>query len=133
MCGGLNLTKTLRNLFASAVIVKKFNRLHLPHLCIRGNGHPDLGLDFAGPFQGKLFFVMIDAHSKWIEAVCTSSTSSQIVIEELRTVFSKFGLPETIVTDNGSSFTSQEFREFLKNNGIRHTTSAPYHPASNGS
>ncbi len=61
-------------------------------------------LDFAGPFQGKLFFVVIDAHSKWIEAVCTSSTSSQIVIEELRTVFSKFGLPETIVTDNGSSF-----------------------------
>ncbi len=89
-------------------------------------------MDFAGPFQGKLFFVMIDAHSKWIEAVCTSSTSSQIVIEELRIVFSKFGLPETIVTDNGSSFTSQEFRELLENNGIRHTTSAPYHPASNG-
>ncbi len=89
-------------------------------------------LDFAGPFQGKLFFVMIDAHSKWIEAVCTSSTSFQIVVEELRTIFSKFGLPETIVTDNGSSFTSQEFRKFLKNNGIRHTTSAPYHPASNG-
>ncbi len=89
-------------------------------------------LDFAGPFQGKLFFVVIHAHSKWIEAVCTSSTSSQIVIEELRTVFSKFGLPETIVTDNGSSFTIQEFREFLKNNGIHHTTSAPYHSASNG-
>ena len=91
-----------------------------------------LHLDFAGPFQGKLFLIMIDAHSKWIEAVCTSSTSSTVVIEELRTVFSSFGLPETIVTDNGSGFTSGEFKEFLRGNGVRHITSAPYHPASNG-
>ena len=91
-----------------------------------------LHLDFAGPFQGKLFLIMIDAHSKWIEAVCTSSTSSTVVIEELRTVFSSFGLPETIVTDNGSGFTSGEFKEFLRGNGVRHITSAPYHPTSNG-
>ena len=46
----------------------------------------------AGPFQGKIFLVMIDAHSKWIEAVCTSTT---VVIDVLRTAFAKFGLPET--------------------------------------
>ena len=71
-----------------------------------------LHLDFAGPFQGKIILVLIDAHSKWIEAVCTSSTSSSVVIEELRTTFAKFGLPETIVTDNGTGFTSQEFKTF---------------------
>ena len=91
-----------------------------------------LHLDFAGPFQGKMFFILIDAHSKWIEATCTSSTSSSVVIEELRTIFAKFGLPETIVTDNGTGFVSQEFESFLVNNGIKHVTSAPYHPASNG-
>jgi len=88
-------------------------------------------MDFAGPFQGKTILVVIDAHSKWIEATCTPSTSSTPVIEELRTLFAKFGLPETIVTDNGSGFTSQEFETFLKANGIKHPTSAPYHPASN--
>ena len=46
-----------------------------------------LHLDFAGPFQGKMFLILIDAHSKWIEAICTSSTSSSVVIEELRTIF----------------------------------------------
>ena len=74
----------------------------------------------------------MDAHSKRIEATCTSSTSSSAVIDSLRPLFARFGLPETVVTDNGPGFVSQEFEQFLKNNGIYHTTFAPYHPASNG-
>ena len=79
--------------------------------------------------NGKQF---VDAHSKWIEAICTPSTSSASVIEVLSTLFSQFGVPEMIVTDNGTGFVSTEFEEFLRANGVKHTTSAPYHPASNG-
>ena len=46
--------------------------------------------------------------------------------------FSTLGFPEGLVTDNGPAFTSQEFANFIKANGIRHLTSLPYHPASNG-
>ena len=91
-----------------------------------------LHLDFAGPFVGKTILIVIDAHSKWIEAMCTPSTASSHVIEALRTLFSRFGLPETVVTDNGTGFVSREFEEFLRRNGVKHSTSAPYHPASNG-
>ena len=91
-----------------------------------------LHLDFAGPFEGKNILVVIDAHSKWIEAMCTSSMSSTCVIEEMRSLFARFGLPEMVVTDNGTCFVSSEFKQFLSKQGIRHTTSAPYHPASNG-
>ena len=91
-----------------------------------------LYLDFAGPFLGKNILVSVDAHSKWIGAMCTPSTPSNCVIEELRTMFVKFGLPETIITNNGSCFVSEEFETFLRSNGIRHVTSAPYHLASNG-
>jgi hypothetical protein len=47
-------------------------------------------------------------------------------------MFATHGLPELLVTDNGSVFTSAEFEEFLQKNGVRHVTSAPYHPATNG-
>ena len=47
-------------------------------------------------------------------------------------MFATHGLPAMIVSDNGTAFTSGEFQAFVKQNGIRHITSAPYHPASNG-
>ena len=53
-------------------------------------------------------------------------------ISVLRTIFASHGLPEILVSDNGTAFTSSEFGIFLRQNGIRHITSAHYHPATNG-
>ena len=89
-------------------------------------------VDFAGPFLGHMFMVVVDAHSKWPEVFTMTSTSSEKTIEVLRSLFSRYGLPEQIVTDNGPQFTSAEFSDFTKGNGIKHIRSAPYHPASNG-
>ena len=89
-------------------------------------------IDFAGPFLGKQFLVVVDAHSKWLEVVPVQNITSQTTISALRAIFATHGLPELLVSDNGASFTSTEFQEFMKRNGIRHVTSAPYHPASNG-
>ena len=50
----------------------------------------------------------------------------------LREWFSVHGIPEQIVTDNGSQFTSDSFKVFTQRKGIRHVKSAPYHLASNG-
>ena len=41
-------------------------------------------------------------------------------------------MPKSIVSDNGSCFTFDEFSKFVKQNGIQHIQTAPYHPASNG-
>jgi hypothetical protein len=89
-------------------------------------------VDYAGPFLGYMFLVIVDAKSKWPEVVMTTSTTSEKTVEILRNVFSRNGLPEILVSDNGPQFTSQEFQHFLQMNGIHHITSAPYHPATNG-
>ena len=91
-----------------------------------------LHIDHAGPFLGKLFLIVIDAHSKWLEVTPVSSTASEVTINALQTIFATHGLPDTIVSDNGSSFTSQEFKQFCKSNGIEHIRVAPYKAASNG-
>lgn len=89
-------------------------------------------VDYAGPFMEKMFFVLVDAYSKWMDVYPVSSATSATTIECLRTSFSNHGLPELLVSDNGTCFTSMEFKDFLNKNGIRHVTSAPYHAASNG-
>ncbi|RUS88832.1 hypothetical protein EGW08_003377 [Elysia chlorotica] len=51
-------------------------------------------MDFAGPFLGKMFLIIIDAHSKWIDIKIMSKITASDTILELREVFSTFGLPE---------------------------------------
>ena len=89
-------------------------------------------VDYAGPFQGKMFFILIDAYSKWMEVFPMNTSTSNATIEKLRMIFATHGLPEKLVSDNGSNFTSEEFEQFLGMNGIKHVKTAPYHPASNG-
>ena len=88
-------------------------------------------IDYAGPFEGKMFLLMADPHSKWLEIQMTNSTTSLAMIEALHKSFSTFGLPKTIVSNNATAFTSSEFSEFVKKNGIYHIFTPPYHPASN--
>ncbi len=60
-----------------------------------------------------------------------ASITSSKTIEKLRIIFANHGLPRKVVTDNGPSFTSEEFREFLSDNGIVRVTTSPYHSSSN--
>ena len=88
-------------------------------------------VDFAGPFMNKTFLLVIDAHSKWPEIVEMNSTTTQRTITELRKLFSAYGLPLQLVSDNGPQFISEDFAQFMKSNGIKHIRCAPYHPAYN--
>ena len=89
-------------------------------------------LDYAGPFLGRMFLVLVDAHSKWMDIFPVHRATSTTTIEKLRETFAIHGLPEVIVTDNGTCFTSAEFQQFLAANSIRHVRTAPFHPSSNG-
>ena len=79
-----------------------------------------------------MFFLAIDAHSKWPEIFRMSSTTMEETIVVLRCIFASFGLPDQLVSDNGPQFTACEFADFVSANSIRHIRTAPYHFASNG-
>ncbi|XP_056097641.1 uncharacterized protein K02A2.6-like [Rhinichthys klamathensis goyatoka] len=89
-------------------------------------------IDYAGPWLGRMFLILVDAYSKWLEVYPLHKSTSTVTIQCLRQSFSQHGIPEMVVSDNGSSFTSAEFQEFMTRNGIKHITTAPYHAASNG-
>ena len=91
-----------------------------------------LHIDYAGPINGHMFLIVVDAYSKWLEVIPTYGCTSKVTVSKLRNIFSIHGLPDIIVSDNGSAFTSEEFGEFVCKNGIRHITGAPYHPSTNG-
>lgn len=75
-------------------------------------------IDFAGPIDGHMLLIVVDSHSKWIEAIPIESPTTHATVEALRTLFSTFGLPRTLVSDNGPQFTSWEFHNFMKLNNI---------------
>ena len=91
-----------------------------------------LHVDFAGPIEGKMLLVVIDAYSKWVEAIPIGSTTAASTIIQLHKLLAQFGLPTTTVSDNGPQLTAQEFEDFCSSNSIKHIRVTPYHPSSNG-
>ena len=91
-----------------------------------------LHIDFAGPFEGHMWLIVIDACSKWPEVIAMTSTTAEKTINALKSLFSRYGIPDHVVSDNGPQFVAEEFKQFCLNNGIQHTLIAPYHPSSNG-
>nr|KAG5698933.1 hypothetical protein BaRGS_024854 [Batillaria attramentaria] len=89
-------------------------------------------LDHAINFMGTNWLVITDAYSKYPCIHPTSSTSTRATLDLLEEDFAHFGYPHTLVSDNATTFVSEEFQSWCKERGITHLTGAPYHPATNG-
>ncbi|XP_059048702.1 uncharacterized protein K02A2.6-like [Achroia grisella] len=89
-------------------------------------------MDFLGPINNKIYLVIVDAHTKWLEVFQVPSTAAVHCIAKLSELFARWGIPKQIVSDNGPPFSSYDFEAFTKSLGIIHLHTAPYHPASNG-
>ncbi|CAL8101398.1 unnamed protein product [Calicophoron daubneyi] len=89
-------------------------------------------IDFAGPVAGQMYLIIVDAYSKWPEILAMKHATTEATIEKLEDIFGYFGIPETLVSDNGTQFTSEVFQDFCQRLAIQHVHSPPYHPQSNG-
>ncbi|BHF62582.1 hypothetical protein SprV_0200556400 [Sparganum proliferum] len=89
-------------------------------------------IDFAGPLNGVSYLILVDAYSKWPKIAPLNPTTASATIACLRRIFSQHRLPEVLVSDNGSQFTSSSFEDFCRQHNIQHLRLPPYHPQSNG-
>ncbi|KAL3121927.1 hypothetical protein niasHT_003359 [Heterodera trifolii] len=87
-------------------------------------------IDLAGPCSdSNSYLVIVDSFSRWPEVFMLRHTSSQYVIEQLQWLFDWFGIPKTLVSDNGPQFTSSHFKDFCDSNGF--VTSFHHHTTHN--
>ena len=96
------------------------------------------GIDIVGPLpqgkgQVKFLLVTIDYFTKWVktEALATI-TEARIQSFVWKNIICRFGIPLTIISDNGRQFDSQGFRDFCSGLGIKNQFSSPGLPQVNG-
>ena len=95
------------------------------------------GIDFMGlfpsSFNNQYILVAVDYVSKWVEAVATPTNDSRVVKKFIKkNIFSRFGVPRAIISDEGSHFSNRDFNDLLKKYGVNHKVALAYHPQTNG-
>jgi transposase InsO family protein len=95
------------------------------------------GLDLVGPLQKAPggfthLLVAIDKFSKWIEVRPLTSIGSEQAVAFFTNIIHRFGVPNSIITDNGTQFTGKKFLDFCEGHHIRVDWAAAAHPMKNG-
>ncbi|XP_070012396.1 uncharacterized protein [Nicotiana sylvestris] len=95
------------------------------------------GIDFMGPFVsccGNTYIpVAVDYVSKWVEAVALPNNEARRVVAFLKkSIFTRFGTPRAIISDEGSYFCNKAFDTLLVKYGVNHKVSTPYYPQASG-
>ena len=78
------------------------------------------------------YLIVVDYFSRYPEVVKLTSTTSVSIINILKSIFARHGIPSTLITDNGPQFSSREFQKFASVYSFQHLTSSPRYPQSNG-
>ncbi|UYV61508.1 hypothetical protein LAZ67_1005103 [Cordylochernes scorpioides] len=91
-----------------------------------------IGMDLF-KFENKWYLVVIDYYSRYPEMVQLDRLTASVVVRSCKSIFARHGVPETVVSDNGTQFgAAREFANFARQYGFTHVTSSPRFPQSNG-
>ena len=107
-------------------------------MCDSGSPFSWWGVDIPGSFvvgtnQNKYLIVGVDYFTKWIEAEALAKITAQNILRFYkRNILARFGIPQAIVTDNGTQFTDKNFQEFVAKLGTKQHFASVEHPQTNG-
>ena len=84
---------------------------------------------FSSSFGNEYILLAVDYLSKWVEAIPTRTNDARVVVRFLsENIFARFGMPQAIISDQGTHFTNRSFDALLKKYSIVHRLATPYHP-----
>ncbi|GKD75710.1 reverse transcriptase domain-containing protein [Tanacetum coccineum] len=94
------------------------------------------GIDFMGPFpkshKFEYILVAIDYVSKWAEAEALPTNDARVVINFLKKLFSRFGIPKALISNRGTHFCNKQMEKILKRYRVHHRFATAYHPQTSG-
>ena len=83
-------------------------------------------------FEGDSYLVLVDYTSCFPIVWKLKSMTAQHIADHIKQIFTEYGWPNTIVSDNGPCYTSETFKELMIEYWVNHITSLPHYPQSNG-
>ena len=83
-------------------------------------------------FEGTSYLLIVDYTSRYLVVCKSSSMTGQHVANQCKLTYSEYGWLETLISDNGSCYTSETFASLMKDYSVNHITSSPHYPQSNG-
>ncbi|GKB97571.1 reverse transcriptase domain-containing protein [Tanacetum coccineum] len=93
------------------------------------------GIDVMGPFPqfrgNKYILVDVDYVSKYVEAQALPTNDARVVVKFLRSLFARFGVPKSLISDRGTHFCNSQLEKALQRYGVTHKLSTENHPQSN--
>ncbi len=82
--------------------------------------------------NGTSYLLVVDYYSRYIEIAKLHSTTSTSIINHLKSIFARHGIPESVMSDNGPQYSAQIFKDFADQYHFVHVTSSPRYAQSNG-
>ena len=83
-------------------------------------------------WEKHTYLLLMDYYSRFIEIALLSRPTTAEVINHLKSIFARHGIPEIVVSDNGPQYSCEAFAEFAREYQFQHVTSSPGYPQSNG-
>jgi hypothetical protein len=96
------------------------------------------GLDMIGklhkswPYGQVYMLVAVDKFTKWVEAAPVTTQDSTTAINFIKSIIFRFRVPHSIIMDNGTNFTSTDFKNYCESMGIKLNFASIAHPKTNG-
>ena len=135
------LKKDVRKVCQTCITCLKFNnhneRYHELNTITSNYPFEHIAIDLAGPFPtsfigNNFLFVLIDIHSRFVLLKPIKNKTMEIIAETLIELFTIFGFPKILQSDNGTEFVNQLVDQISRSTMIEHRLISPYHPRANG-